>query len=87
MPQTHLPLWVPKIHAASRIRIQGHGFAYEKEHKFKDQLETYKSDWAVQLERLETDSSIPFPGWDDWDERGVLKPGAEGYDYSIRARR
>ncbi len=66
--------------------VQGHGFAYEEEQTFRDQLETYKSDWAARLERLETDTPISFPGWDDWDELGVLKPGVEGYDYFIRAR-
>ena len=66
--------------------VQGHGFAYEEEQTFRAQLETYKADWAARLERLETDTPIPFPGWNDWDERGVLKPGVEGYDYFIRAR-
>ena len=66
--------------------VQGHGFAYQEEQAFKDQLETYKRDWATRLEKVETDTPISFPGWDDWDERGVLKPGVEGYDYFIRAR-
>ena len=66
--------------------VQGHGFAYQEERKFREQLEGYKADWAARLERLETDCPISFPGWDDWDERGVLKPGVEGYDYFIRAR-
>jgi len=66
--------------------VQGHGFAYQEEHEFKDQLERYKADWAARMETLETATPIQFPGWDDWDDQGVLKPGVEGYDYFIRAR-
>lgn len=66
--------------------VQGHSVAYEEEQKSRDQLETYKADWAARLESMEADPPISFPGWDDWDERGVLRPGVEGYDYFIRAR-
>lgn len=65
--------------------IQGGGLSYQAEEKFKAQLEAYKADWARRLESLEEeDSPIPFPGWDDWDERGVLKPDVEEYDYLIQ---
>lgn len=67
--------------------IQGGGPIYQAQDTFKAQLETYKSDWAKRLEHLDEDTPIPFTGWNDWDERGVLKPGVEGYDYFIRAQR
>lgn len=66
--------------------VQGHGFAYQEDHDFKDQLARYEADWAARLETLEAATPIQFPGWDDWDDQGVLKPGVEGYDYFIRAR-
>lgn len=68
------------------LGIQGHGYAYAGETAFRDQLEALKDGWAARLEGLASDEPIRFPGWDDWDESGVLKPGIEGYDYFIRAR-
>ncbi|WP_227370262.1 NAD(P)H-dependent oxidoreductase [Halomonas sp. M20] len=65
--------------------IQGGGPVYQAQDSFKAQLETYKAGWARRLETLEESTPIPFTGWNDWDERGVLKPGMEGYDYFIRA--
>lgn len=65
--------------------IQGGGPIYQDQESFKAQLENDKAAWARRLERLADESPIPFTGWDDWDERGVLKPGVEGYDYFIRA--
>lgn len=56
--------------------IQGGGgkdVTYLAEERFKAHLETYKTAWADRLERLDEDSPMEFPGWDDWDERGVLK--------------
>ncbi len=53
--------------------IQGGGLAYQAEEKFKAQLETCKADWGRRLEGLEEEPPIPFLGWDDWDERGVVK--------------
>lgn len=52
--------------------IQGHGYAYQAENGFKQQLETCKTRWATRLEQLERDEPIRFPGWDDWDETGRL---------------
>ncbi|WP_048306791.1 NAD(P)H-dependent oxidoreductase [Halomonas sp. PR-M31] len=65
--------------------IQGGGPVYQARDTFKAQLETYKAGWARRLETLAENTPIPFTGWNDWDERGVLKPGVEGYDYFIRA--
>lgn len=48
--------------------IQGHGYAYQGESRFKHQLETYKAEWAQRLETLEQVEPLPFPGWNDWDE-------------------
>lgn len=28
--------------------------------------------WGRRLERLDAAAPIPFSGWDDWDEQGVL---------------
>lgn len=66
--------------------VQGGGYAYRAEEAFRAQLEGYKADWRARLENLAGESPIPFPGWDDWDETGRLKPGVEGHDYFIRAR-
>jgi len=50
-------------------------------------LEAAKADWAARLSNLDADTPIPFPGWDDWDDDGVLKPGVEGHDFFIQARK
>ncbi|EPC01013.1 NADPH quinone oxidoreductase [Litchfieldella anticariensis FP35 = DSM 16096] len=60
----------PQIHYG----VQGGGLSYQEEESFRAQLEADKANWARRLESLEEETPIPFTGWDDWDENGVLKP-------------
>jgi len=53
--------------------IQGGGICYQDESEFKEQLEQNKMVWAERLPRLFNESPIPFTGWGDWGENGVLK--------------
>ncbi|MCC5859082.1 MAG: NAD(P)H-dependent oxidoreductase [Ectothiorhodospiraceae bacterium] len=52
--------------------VQGGGLSYEAEAEFRERLEAEKSAWAQRLEGLAGESAIPFAGWSDWDERGML---------------
>lgn len=54
--------------------VQGGGLQYEQETLFRERLEGEKHAWRDRLDRLESLSPIPFAGWDDWDEQGVLRP-------------
>ena len=54
--------------------VQGHGYAYQDEDRFKHQLERDKAAWARRLETLAQAEPLAFPGWDDWDEDGRPKP-------------
>ncbi len=53
--------------------IQGGGLSYQAEDPFRAQLEACKTDWSRRLETLDRNAPIPFTGWSDWDEHGVLK--------------
>ena len=53
--------------------VQGGGLSYQDEAAFRERLETEKAAWARRLEGLDDEAPIPFAGWDDWDEHGVLK--------------
>lgn len=55
--------------------VQGGGLSYEAEAAFRQRLEEEKVAWAQRLERLDEEAPIPFAGWDDWDEQGMLKAG------------
>lgn len=55
--------------------VQGGGLSYQDEAAFRERLEAEKANWARRLERLDDEAPIPFAGWDDWDEQGVLKAG------------
>ncbi|SDJ13134.1 NAD(P)H-dependent oxidoreductase [Billgrantia gudaonensis] len=55
--------------------VQGGGLSYEAETAFRQRLEEEKTAWARRLEGLDTEAPIPFAGWDDWDEQGMLKAG------------
>lgn len=52
--------------------IQGGGIRYQAEAALIDHLETCKADWASRLRSLSSERPIPFAGWDDWDDEGVL---------------
>lgn len=58
--------------------IQGHGYAYQEESEFRDQLETYKAQWAERLEHFERDEPIPFPGWSDWEKAACRAVSSAG---------
>lgn len=53
--------------------VQGGGLSYQAETDFRTHLETSKANWARRLATLEEAAPIPFSGWGDWDENGVLK--------------
>ncbi|MFG6178511.1 NAD(P)H-dependent oxidoreductase [Halomonas sp. THAF12] len=53
--------------------VQGGGLRYQDEAGFRARLEDEKAAWAERLTRLDTESPIPFSGWQDWDEKGVLR--------------
>ena len=53
--------------------VQGGGIRYQDESVFRDHLEQGKDDWAARLSGLDGEQAIPFTGWDDWDEQGMLK--------------
>lgn len=53
--------------------IQGGGLVYQEEQHFRKQLEAYLRNWAQRLEHVATNEPIPFTGWADWDEHGVIR--------------
>lgn len=53
--------------------VQGGGIRYQDEQVFRDRLEAMKDVWANRLPGLANESVIPFTGWDDWDEDGMLQ--------------
>ncbi|MGP9766528.1 NAD(P)H-dependent oxidoreductase [Halomonas sp. AOP13-D3-9] len=53
--------------------IQGGGIRYQEETALIDHLEACKAAWASRLVSLSGERPIPFTGWDDWDEEGVLR--------------
>lgn len=52
--------------------IQGGGIRYQEEAALINHLETCKAAWESRLMSLSSERPIPFTGWDDWDEEGVL---------------
>lgn len=52
--------------------IQGGGIRYQEEAALNAHLESCKAAWASRLMGLSSERPIPFTGWDDWDEEGVL---------------
>ncbi|MFQ3786385.1 NAD(P)H-dependent oxidoreductase [Halomonas sp. A29] len=55
--------------------VQGGGLNYQDETVFRERLEAEKAAWARRLQELDNEAPIPFAGWDDWDEQGMLKAG------------
>lgn len=53
--------------------VQGGGLSYQAEDEFREHLENAKQAWARRLTQLDAATPIPFSGWQDWDEQGVLK--------------
>ncbi|WP_240327331.1 NAD(P)H-dependent oxidoreductase [Burkholderia sp. IDO3] len=54
------------------------GYAYQADAPFIAELATHRENLARRLANWQTDTPLRFPGWDDWDEHGVLKPGVTG---------
>ncbi|MDC8442221.1 NAD(P)H-dependent oxidoreductase [Halomonas aquamarina] len=52
--------------------IQGGGIRYQDEAALMDHLACCKAAWSSRLVGLSSERPIPFTGWDDWDEEGVL---------------
>ncbi len=52
--------------------VQGGGLSYQADTAFRERLEAEKAAWAQRLTGLADESPIPFAGWDDWDEQGML---------------
>lgn len=64
--------------------IEG-GLKYSDEGDAVQRLRDYQSAFAAALADIDTRPSIPFNGWDDWDDEGRLKPGVPGYSPFMRA--
>ncbi|MEE9334738.1 MAG: NAD(P)H-dependent oxidoreductase [Granulosicoccaceae bacterium] len=54
--------------------VQGHGYRYTSDELFARQMKQIQSDWETRLMSIEGEDPLSFPGWDDWDEMGRLKP-------------
>lgn len=53
--------------------VQAGGIQYQKQQAFEAHLENQKANWASRLLEIEQETPIPFTGWSDWDEDGVLR--------------
>ena len=53
--------------------IQGGGIRYQEEADIIGHLEACKAALVARLRNLDSELPIPFTGWDDWDEDGVLR--------------
>ncbi len=55
--------------------VQGGGIAYQDRAAFDAHLDAHKKAWAAHLDGLDSALPIPFTGWADWDDAGVLRAG------------
>ena len=53
--------------------VQGGGISYAQRDVFERHLEERKNAWAERLTALDEAKPIPFTGWRDWDDDGVLR--------------
>ncbi|WNL39940.1 NAD(P)H-dependent oxidoreductase [Halomonas sp. PAMB 3232] len=53
--------------------VQGGGIEYQGKAALREHLEGCKRRWAERLPGLSNEATIPFAGWGDWNEQGVLK--------------
>lgn len=65
--------------------VQGPGFTYHDDDAFQLHLDKHKRAWARRLAELDRAKPIAFPGWDDWDENGRLKPTARAAQAAVSA--
>ncbi|MFI0471929.1 NAD(P)H-dependent oxidoreductase [Halomonas sp. HMF6819] len=56
--------------------VQGGGIEYQKQEALEAHLADCKRHWVERLGHLESEDPIPFAGWQDWDEAGVLRETA-----------
>lgn len=61
--------------------VQAGGIQYQEKAAFEAHLETQKASWASRLFKIEQEEPIPFTGWSDWNDSGVLK-----HDHPMRWR-
>ena len=61
------------------------GISYSDPGAVRTRLEGYKESLRARLTDLDAVPRVPFSGWDDWDERGLLKPGVAGHSAFVRA--
>lgn len=52
--------------------IQGGGIRYQEEADIIGHLEACKATWVDRLTSVDSERPIPFTGWDDWDDEGIL---------------
>ncbi len=64
--------------------IEG-GLKYSEQSEAVRRLRRCQADFERTLARLDQRPTIPFNGWDDWDEEGRLKPGVPGYSPFMRS--
>lgn len=53
--------------------VQGGGLQYEDEQALHARLDAEMHAWSGRVATLHEEPSLPFAGWDDWDERGALR--------------
>ena len=61
--------------------VQGGGIQYQAWDAFRVHLQKAREAWAQRLPALTGEAPIPFTGWQDWDEQGVLR-----HDHPARCR-
>lgn len=53
--------------------VQGAGFTYKSTDEFQRHLQKHLRNWEKHLRRIYQLKPLDFPGWSEWDERGVEK--------------
>ena len=61
------------------------GISYADPGAVRARLEGDKEGLRARLLDLDAVPRVPFSGWDEWDETGLLKPGVAGHSPSIQA--
>lgn len=60
------------------------GYTYQDQAALTAELAAHRDHLARGLAYGQTEWPLRFPGWDDWDEHGVLKPEVTEYDRIVR---
>ena len=60
------------------------GYAYQADAALAAELAAQRDTLGRRLANWQTDTPQRFPGWDEWDERGKLKPRVTAYDRFVR---